>query len=577
MGLESQLFPIFFENRSSIKDCIFTWDILLSLPSQKLRIVAPTCLRGGSDMLFVVQRYGAYLAIASGILFFLIGASAAQKTPTSFTMPNVVGMTVEEAEKAVAKAGQHSTLRTAKAHIEKRVASPSPAGQIISQLPASGEVIHVTVGNLTLTYFDQNAFGQANFAVTVSTGPARTPINKPPTSVQDGRGEVKDAVKTLLGEVFENGLGRLSQRDPPKVDTPPPTTPSFIGKTLDEANVIARSYKLELVPQSAQNFSTEKGLIFSQSPRQGADLPEFRQVAVSISDGWPLAPDFINMTRRQARIMAGKMDIPVTWDEQQSNTVARGRISSQTPVAGEKMRRDLRMTLTVSSGWPTTPNFITLTEGEALDIAAEFQITLEVERAELFGIARQQVADQTPEPAAPLPQNRQVRIIVADGWPVAPNVVNTAIDDAEARYNRLNLIIEGVVAQDIPPGTIISQEPLPGSTLNERLDLTLLIAEEDENIWPLIILSTALIGGVGTAAYFWTQKKPLKLRTRPPADRYPLSSVQLRVQMNPQLQEFDITADDSALRNAVTLQVHPDPGVQTIEPADEGGDRGKSH
>ncbi len=86
----------------------------------------------------------------------------------TFPMPDVIGLTVPEAEKRVYAAGRSIRATSAKAQIVDRRRDDRPAGQIIQQLERPGTAMRPYMDDVGGNY------GEVSFRVVVFRGPPRS-------------------------------------------------------------------------------------------------------------------------------------------------------------------------------------------------------------------------------------------------------------------------------------------------------------------------------------------------------------------------------------------------------------------
>ncbi|MCP4048345.1 MAG: hypothetical protein GY732_20395, partial [Gammaproteobacteria bacterium] len=106
-----------------------------------------------------------------GEVVFRVVISSGEDTRT-FLMPNVIGLTVTEAERRVLSEARSTRATSARAVIARRQADARPAGQIIRQLEAPGTPLRPHMDDVSGTY------GEVSFRVVVSSGEDRRTDNR---------------------------------------------------------------------------------------------------------------------------------------------------------------------------------------------------------------------------------------------------------------------------------------------------------------------------------------------------------------------------------------------------------------
>lgn len=150
--------------------------------------------------------------------------------------------------------------------------------------------------------------------------------------------------------------------------------PDLQGKTQEEARELIAAQKLELGKVSPRyHEKVPEGQVIRTTPTSGQEIPVGQPVDLVISRGpKPITiPDFTNKSAAAATKKLGELGFKVTSDPQFSDTVAAGRVISQTPRTGTGFKGDA-VTLVVSKG----PEFIEVPRVRGSDVD-EARATLE--------------------------------------------------------------------------------------------------------------------------------------------------------------------------------------------------------
>ncbi len=177
------------------------------------------------------------------------------------------------------------------------------------------------------------------------------------------------------------------------------------------------------------------------------------------------------------------LSLQVTIVERPNETVPRGEVVQQSPLAGQKVEPRSEVTLYVSAGAPDqVPNVIGMDQNSALDMLESlgYSVTVEfVSDVREFG----EIVTQLPAPGTELPAGGSVVITISSGPEKVPVPVlesatlNTAFEallSAEFRVTPENI---EEASETIEEGLVIRTDPASGSL-------------QDKGSWVTIVIST---------------------------------------------------------------------------------------
>jgi len=215
-------------------------------------------------------------------------------------------------------------------------------------------------------------------------------------------------------------------------------------------------------------------------------------------------PDFVKMTVPEAAKLAENNGLAYAMEGQfYSADVAEGRIVSQQPPAGTRVRRGWRVRLAQSLGVQRV--MIPDVQGES-PRAAELNLRqrgLEIDtvaEAHIPDVPTEEVIAQSPPPAAQGVQSPKVSVLVA-ATPdppifVMPNFVGHSLAEASANIEEAGFKLGHVQTVDAPPGTapspsgttggngsittvttVVRQVPSAGQKISADVTITLFVAK----------------------------------------------------------------------------------------------------
>jgi serine/threonine-protein kinase len=191
--------------------------------------------------------------------------------------------------------------------------------------------------------------------------------------------------------------------------------PDVRGKLLDDAQQQLADAKLEY-GDAVRRFDEKvpTGSVITTDPVPGTPLPRGTAVDVIVSKGpRPVAiPDFTGKPADTATTRLTVLGFKVDTEEVNSDTVAKGRIVSQSPNTGTGQKGDT-VSLVVSKGpeLVTVPNVVRMGTAAATQALRNAGFQVEVRRSSLF-IGVQYVVGQNPGSGERAPRGSTVVINV---------------------------------------------------------------------------------------------------------------------------------------------------------------------
>jgi serine/threonine-protein kinase len=200
-------------------------------------------------------------------------------------------------------------------------------------------------------------------------------------------------------------------------------------------------------------------------------------------------PDVTGQTEQTAIVRLRRVGLVPLASQATSTALPAGRVLSETPPRGTKVRRGTRVILVVSSGAPTVTlvNVEGLTGEQAVTKLRADGLRPTTKQEPSATIAAGDVISTDPPPGAKLAVGSPVTVLVSSG-PVqvtVPSVTGQAQASAEAALTTAGLSVGTVTQQsseEKTPGTVLSQSPGAGSSLRAGGSVNLVVAQAPSEV-----------------------------------------------------------------------------------------------
>ena len=279
-------------------------------------------------------------------------------------MPDISGMTFDDAKKALNKVGLR-VLRT-----NDQYSMTAPKGSIISlntnagQTLKVGDVVQITISmgveRVSVPNVIYMTQGSAIAALQNSKLQYRV-VEEESDTVAEGlvisqsikAGETTD-VQTVI--TITVSIGKYTM------------VPSVVGSSRENAIKQLESSELRYTITEESNAGVAENTVISQSVSAGKRVKVRTEVSIVISLGnLTEVPSVVGMTRSEAVQALRDSKLNCTVKEAESDTVAEGLVASQSVKAGKKIKAESDVTITVSLGKRAAlPNVVGQSSSKAL-------------------------------------------------------------------------------------------------------------------------------------------------------------------------------------------------------------------
>ena len=129
----------------------------------------------------------------------------------------------------------------------------------------------------------------------------------------------------------------------------------YVGMTINEAllDLANNGINESQVKQTQQESDKEAGTILSQTPSAGSSVTPGKTMINFVVSSGPnevSVPDFTGMSKSDAQNAAKEAGLTVNFEEDYDNQVPAGQVIRSNPSAGEKVKKNSSVTVTLSKG-----------------------------------------------------------------------------------------------------------------------------------------------------------------------------------------------------------------------------------
>lgn len=268
-------------------------------------------------------------------------------------VPDIVNMNIEQAQKLLEEKGltvfvedtvakddvDENTVLSQDPKAGEKVEKNASIGVVISEKAYQTEIPDVTDFSKELAVEKIEAAGAKAEVVEEysDTVPAGTVISQSVT----GNAKSSDTIKIVVSKGAENSSKKADVKNAPNV----------VSKSKDEAKKTLSEKGIGMTVVSEEYSDTvKKGEIISQKPNSDTGVVEVVVSKGSEKDAQVTVPNVVFRTVTDAKKLLEANDLKVVVEEQQSSTISKGAVISQSVKAGTKVKAGSSITIVVSSG-----------------------------------------------------------------------------------------------------------------------------------------------------------------------------------------------------------------------------------
>ena len=230
------------------------------------------------------------------------------------------------------------------------------------------------------------------------------------------------ALLALLLAVLAGGVGYVVVAKPAfnlSLHAVPVNVPSEVGAPLGSAQDHLTALGFQVKVATSDSLTVESNHVISQDPDVGGSLPKGGTITLTVSSGLPVVeiPDLTAFSVDDAKRLLAQSNLNAKVTDQ-FNDAPKGTVIAQHPAAHEKARMHTAVTITVSDGSQPVevPNVVSLSIDAARKLLQHDHLTLVVgQQTPSDDIPAGTIASQDPKDGATLAHDSPVTVVVSSG------------------------------------------------------------------------------------------------------------------------------------------------------------------
>jgi beta-lactam-binding protein with PASTA domain/tRNA A-37 threonylcarbamoyl transferase component Bud32 len=268
--------------------------------------------------------------------------------------------------------------------------------------------------------------------------------------------------------------------------------PTVVG--ADQANAEAKlrqdGFRVDTVQKTAEQPA---GQVIGQDPTGGTKAKKGSTVTLTVSAGpqQVAVPQVVGLTVSSARARLDKAGLQPSEREENSDTVAKGKVVSVSPGEGQKVDKGSSVTLVVSSGKP---------QAEVPDVVGKsFEEAQSTLQAAGFKATRKDKESDTKDPGTVLAQDPKSGVQIDSGSTVAltvakepaaapvPDVTGEDSPDAIRKLSSMGFEVDPQTRDVDSPdgdGVVIEQTPAAGTKAKKGSKVTIVVGKFNPDLNP---------------------------------------------------------------------------------------------
>ncbi|HDP69985.1 MAG TPA: Stk1 family PASTA domain-containing Ser/Thr kinase [Actinobacteria bacterium] len=205
------------------------------------------------------------------------------------------------------------------------------------------------------------------------------------------------------------------------------------------------------------------------------------------TSGTVVVPNLQGKTLSEATEILKERELKIESEDSFNATVEKGKVISQDPEAGIKVKKDSVVKVVVSKGEELVgvPDVVGMSRDDAIAELVRIGLEIgEITEEENNDVPAGAIIRQSPEADERVTKETVVDLVVSKGESLVqvPNVVGKSTDDATARLEQLNLVVKrnDAFSDTVPEGKVISQDPEDGTEVKTGSTVTITVSKGKE-------------------------------------------------------------------------------------------------
>ncbi len=403
------------------------------------------------------------------------------KGPKQVDIPDVVGMTLSEAETALAgaelKVGAEAVVEDTAAKNTVVAQDPPPGGQA-----DKNSAVDITLSS-----------GPPQIVVPevrdVAAGDAQASLEAEGLSVvtreaHNAKVAAGNAVKTQPAAGSPVDVGSevtLTISKGPK----PVVVPNVVGSKKGAASTVISDAGLVVGEETSVEDATDKNTVIAQDPPADAEVPTGSAVNLTLSSGPPTAeiPEVRDSPAADAQAALEGLGFVVQAQERSNASVEAGNAVKTEPAAGQVVGIGSTVTLTVSKGPKpaVVPDVVGSRKGAASAAITDAGLVVGTDDRVENAAPQGTVLSQDPAAGSEVPTGSAVNLTISAGPPQVeiPAVKNVPAAEAQSTLEGLGLVVETkqVHHANVAAGDAIKTTPAAGEVVDVGSAVTMNVSK----------------------------------------------------------------------------------------------------
>jgi serine/threonine-protein kinase len=225
-----------------------------------------------------------------------------------------------------------------------------------------------------------------------------------------------------------------------------------------------------------------QGEVVRQSLAPGAKVRKGADVVLRISSGLPLVgvPTVSGLSLHEAERQLQAQGLHIKFRHDYSDSVRKGLIIDQNPLAGQQILFGSEVTVTVSDGRQPVdvPNVVGQSSADAQSVLVAQKFKVKEAKEFSADVPVGEVIRQAPKAGSTVALGSTVRLVISLGpktFPM-PSVVGLPAADAQAQLQGQGLNVHVVHIPGSTGSTVVGQLPDPGATVEQGETVSIFVA-----------------------------------------------------------------------------------------------------